>query len=408
LSANDILALKTEYRNWKNARAVGLTEVDPFEFFCADQFLKSYLLTDEDILSGVVGSSNDGGVDAFYFLLNGHLVQEDTVIPTQPNLPVSLVFVQSKENEGFSPLSVDRFDTLTDDLLDLLRPPGQHRRTYNSKLLSRIRIFKEKYAQLSMPKTVVDYYYVTCADVDENEDCRGAASRVIETAKKHFSRAEVHPFHFINGARLYTQLGVRPPRTRNLLFTEWVSVPEGWIGLIGLRDFYTFLQDEEGHRNENIFDDNVRGVQETKINESIYHTLTKPQEMPEFWLLNNGITILSPKAQPKTHKLLEVTDPQIVNGLQTSRQIFNYFSNEYPTLPGMDNRRILVKVIQNSDDDVRDTIIRATNNQNPCQRRLCSRQPEFTSNWSRYFLITAFTMKGVRASTATNGCRLRE
>jgi len=113
-----------------------------------------------------------------------------------------------------------------------------------------------------------------------------------------------------------------------------------------------------------MFDDNVRGFQrETSVNKSIQETLSKPTESPEFWLLNNGVTVLSSTVQPKSSRKLEIADPQIVNGLQTSRQIFTYYRSG--NAPSDDKRRILVRVIQNSEEDVRDKVIKATNNQNP-------------------------------------------
>jgi hypothetical protein len=113
-----------------------------------------------------------------------------------------------------------------------------------------------------------------------------------------------------------------------------------------------------------MFDDNVRGFQrETSVNQSIQETLSTPGKSPEFWLLNNGVTILSSNVQPKSSRKLEIADPQIVNGLQTSRQIFAYYSSG--ASPSDDKRRILIRVIQNQDENTRDKIIRATNNQNP-------------------------------------------
>src|SRR5580704_12315008 len=166
MAPNDVIAVNTEYTNWLALRAAGLAEFDPeiapFEFFCAEQFLKSHiLLTDEDILSGVVGKSNDGGVDSFYFIVNGQLVKEDTHLPSQAQQAAHLVFIQSKENKGFAPNSVDKFETFTDDLLDLGKTPEQYGRKYHIKLLDMMRTFKIKYRQLSMPQTTIDYYYVT-------------------------------------------------------------------------------------------------------------------------------------------------------------------------------------------------------------------------------------------------------
>lgn len=57
-----------------------------------------------------------------------------------------------------------------------------------------------------------------------------------------------------------------------------------------------------------------------------------------------------------------MTDPQIVNGLQTSREIYNYFSAN-PLLK-TDDRSLLVRLITTTDTAVRDSVIRSTNSQN--------------------------------------------
>jgi hypothetical protein len=64
------------------------------------------------------------------------------------------------------------------------------------------------------------------------------------------------------------------------------------------------------------------------------------------------------------YKKLEIDDPQIVNGLQTSRQIDAYYRSGTFLQPDQDMRRIMVRVLQSSDEGVRDDVIRATNSQN--------------------------------------------
>ncbi len=359
MSQNDVLGLNSEYERWL-ARTSGLSfprGVTAFDVFCAEQFLKPHvLLSDQDVLSGLVGKSDDGGVDGFYFILNGMLVNDDTEISAQQGQSVHLVLLQTKEGQGFSPTSVDKFDTFTDDLLDLTKTPDKYGRKYHNKLQDKMRIFKEKYQQLSLPKTTIDYYYITKQDVLENAGCELSARKVLATAKRQMSKAVINDFHFINAARLYTQIGVRPPTTKTLSFTEIIDASEGWVGVITLPEFYSFLKNEAGERNEAMFDDNVRGFQrETSVNQSIQETLSTPEKSPEFWLLNNGVTILSSNVQPKSSRKLEIADPQIVNGLQTSRQIFAYYSSGQA--PSDDRRRIVIRVIQNADENIRDKVI---------------------------------------------------
>jgi hypothetical protein len=58
----DVTAFSLQYKTWCKDRLAGLVDVKPFEFFCADQFLKSRALTDAEILSGQVDAPHDGGL----------------------------------------------------------------------------------------------------------------------------------------------------------------------------------------------------------------------------------------------------------------------------------------------------------------------------------------------------------
>ena len=123
------------------------------------------------------------------------------------------------------------------------------------------------------------------------------------------------------------------------------------------------VKDEHGDLHERIFESNVRGFQQnTPVNVGIQKTLNAPGKA-DFWLLNNGVTILAGKASTSGYKELAIDDPQIVNGLQTSRQIDAYYRSGI-SIPPDDPRRIMVRVIQSSDESVRDDVIRATNSQN--------------------------------------------
>src|SRR3546814_13519732 len=44
----------------------------------------------------------------------------------------------------------------------------------------------------------------------------------------------------------------------------------------------------------------------------------------DFWWLNNGVTILAQEAS-QVGKTIKITDPQIINGLQTSTEILTFF-----------------------------------------------------------------------------------
>lgn len=82
-------------------------------------------------------------------------------------------------------------------------------------------------------------------------------------------------------------------------------------------------------------------------------------ESPEFWWLNNGITIIGTHAHI-VGNAISIENVQIVNGLQTSESIYNYFNESKIK---SDDRSLLVKIIISNDVNARNSIIYATNNQ---------------------------------------------
>lgn len=367
MGANDVLALKANFATWQADRMPGLTGVDPFEYYCVDQFLKQFAVSDDELRAGLVGGGNDGGADAAYFFVNRRLVQDDTDLDPKTACKVNILVVQVKQNQGFSPNEINKLMFFSDDLFDLSRPPSDYKTTYNGKVLEVMRVFKKKYQQIAgaFPDVFIDYYYVTQADETQNADAEGSAERVVQKATQHLSNAKC-TFHFVNAQKLWTQVQLRTPKSKALHWQDTpLETPEGFVGLVKLHDYWSFLKDEHGDLHERIFESNVRGFQQnTPVNVSIRNTLDKPGNA-DFWLLNNGITILAGKASKVGYKKLEIDDPQIVNGLQTSRQIDTYYRAEIGVpRPEDDPRRIMVRVLQSSDEAVRDDVIRATNSQN--------------------------------------------
>ncbi len=369
MGGNEQLALDANFSNWKNKRALELSkEINQFEYYCLENYLRDWVDTDEELKSGMVNGSKDGGVDGMYFFVNRELVSDSTQ-PIDPAtvLKTALLLFQIKEGDGFSPVAVDKLDFFTDDLLDLSRREAGYHSTYSAPVLKLIRLFKERYKQLiggGLPEFEIHFLYMSKKDVEPNADCLKSEAKLKATVRKHFNKAE-YSFDFVSATRLWNFIQGRP---KNKKILRWVQqpldTPEGFIGLVKLSDYYDFLKNEDnGELSRRIFESNVRGFwPKTPINKEILKTLEKAQESPEFWLLNNGITILAGDTSNAGHLQLEIHDPQVVNGLQSSRVIYDYCRAGKPRED--DGRRILVRIIKLQDEPTRDRVIRSTNNQN--------------------------------------------
>ena len=136
--------------------------------------------------------------------------------------------------------------------------------------------------------------------------------------------------------------------------------PGGYVAFISLGEYLNFIVDG-GQLRTSLFESNVRDYQgKVIVNQAIEETL-RHHGAEDFWWLNNGVTIVAEKAVGDARQI-HLTDPQIVNGLQTSQKIYDY-SVENPEGAKSDSRELLIRVIQAPTTDSHDAIIRATNSQ---------------------------------------------
>lgn len=134
------------------------------------------------------------------------------------------------------------------------------------------------------------------------------------------------------------------------------------MGVVRLAEFERFITDDDGKLDAALFEANVRDYEgETEVNRHIQETLARPDEEVDFWWLNNGVTIVAQDVQTKGGtKYFQLRAPQIVNGLQTSHEIYK---RTRESASRDDHRSVLVKIIEVEDTEIRERIIRATNSQ---------------------------------------------
>ena len=77
-----------------------------FEFFATEQILKNYAFSEQQILSGSVDGRNDGGIDEFFVLVNGHLAEG---IPEEfwpkSNSELEVYIITCKHDDSFSTIN---------------------------------------------------------------------------------------------------------------------------------------------------------------------------------------------------------------------------------------------------------------------------------------------------------------
>ncbi len=333
-----------------------------FEIYTASEILKDYDLTYDDIKYGIVGNGGDGGIDSIFTFVNGENLKEDTNI--NHNLKknhIELIIIQSKTSPSFKEDAIIKFRETTEDLLNLSNNPDDFIERYNLDLIEKTKLFRNAYEGLAktFPRLDIKFYYAT-QGVEVHPNVDGKVQKLGEDIRSMFSGSEF-TFDFVGASKLLEMTRNVPSSSRILEVSESpIGTAAGsYLCLVSLSKYFEFISDSGGLARS-IFESNVRDYQgSVVVNTGIRKTLEN-KESDNFWYLNNGVTIITPKAV-MAGKQITIEDPQIVNGLQTSHEIYQHFS-QLEDHTG-DERAVLVRILCEENEEARDRIIRATNSQ---------------------------------------------
>ena len=357
-------------------------ELDPskkddefFEFFSAQQVLRDYQLDPEEIRSGLVGQTSvpsspgtDGGIDAIYLLVNGRLIrdldQAHDLKNLKQNIVLDFIIIQSSLEGGFFLNRLLRLKDTSENIFRIERDVDSFTETYNEEVLDSIKRFREGHRALitKHPTFNVHYLYLTRGDTSKiASDIAAKAKEIEQELPKLLATVSKCAFTFV-GARELIDLYRKPPKSAfTLKCADSIAGGNSYLALVELAEYYQLITSEKGELLEYLFESNVRDYQgDVDVNKQIRETLQVPSDSAEFWWLNNGITILSPKIGGHS-KELTIDEPQIVNGLQTSMELYEHFRNNPTSDAG--KRHAVVRLIQSPDTKQQDRIIKATNSQ---------------------------------------------
>ena len=373
MSETDVKVIDEILSEKQKEIAPNLDEGEFFEFFAAQQVLRNYASSPTDIQNGIVGGGNggsDGGLDGFYLLVNGRFVSDleaaEDLKSLKQNVVIDLILIQSSREQRFTMDRVLRMSEAVENILSLGRNPEDFTEQYNESLLEAINRFRTAHRVLAgkFPTLNVSYFYITKGDRDKiAADVQRKADGLEEKTRTLLATVTVAKFIFV-GARELIELAIRPPKTASPLnYVGSMDSPKGgYAAFVKLSDFYRFIT-EGDEMIDHLFDFNVRDYQgDVEVNKGIRDTLTDQPAIEDFWWRNNGITIVATRVKPGGHRELVIEDPYIVNGLQTSQELFDYFHDNAEAL-AKDDRQALIRIIASTDSETQDSIIRATNSQ---------------------------------------------
>lgn len=341
---------------------------DYFELLASSRYMAPYDLDDDEIAEGLIGGSRDGGCDAIYIFANNNFLSEDVQIKDYINRGsrVEIVILQTKVSKSFKEDVFLKWKDTCNDLLTFGINLNEFNDKYSERVIDTFRRIREAIQAAAMAGNEIRMKFVYIANADspsdgvkiQKEQLPAAIDEIVGVSRFSSSCVLVGADELM---RIWS-----PPAESGLVMRfsgSYASVPQRTdvFGLVSLSDYYRFLTDDQGQLRSYLFEANVRDYEgNVSVNKGIRETLEHPSE-DDFWWLNNGVTILASEAYQIAGAEVKMEEPRIVNGLQTSYEIYKFMESR--TEDAEDSRNVMVKILVPGSDETRNRVILATNNQ---------------------------------------------
>lgn len=362
MAKNDIVLLDGIIEDRMKLNLPSRDRAEVFEYLATEQIIKNYDLSIEEIKENIVDGRNDGGIDAFFIFVNGHLISDiDNFMWPKMNAVIDVFIITCKHHNTYKLAPLDTLTSSLAEILDFSINEQDLNSEYSEEILEKRKCLRFAYKTLA---SALQDFNITIAYASRGDTL--CIAKNILSKSKHINTLIKGYFHncnsvveFLGAKEILETYRKKPIMSLELKYTEVLANEQNYVILSDLNSYYKFITDEDGKLKKYLFDSNVRDfLGFNTVNQDIMETL-KNNNSPDFWLLNNGITILATSANV-VGKTINIENVQIVNGLQTTETIYRFFAEGNTDLS---NRSILIKIIVTSDDLIRDNIIKATNNQ---------------------------------------------
>lgn len=327
----------------------------------------------EDIESVNIDEKGQFGLDSMAIVINGNLIKskDDLEMYNGKNddLDVKIIFIQSKLTEK---IDLGDFLKTTTAVRNFLKK-DHHMLENNSNIKNILEIYETLFSNYEYTKRFTPnspecfIYFVTLSKEISNSSLNEMKARqkedisVICSDIKNFYVDILGKQYVIDAYKEVTNnISTEIYFKNSLQLDEIPNVKEARIGYLSGEEFLKIIQDTSGYLRKRIFYENVRDYQgsDNFVNKEIRETIENNETRDYFILMNNGLTIITKGFQSLGGNKFALRDFQIVNGCQTTNEIFN-------TKNISKNLLIPVKIIHTDNMDVIAKIVKANNRQSP-------------------------------------------
>ena len=324
-----------------------------------------------DLERVVVDKKSQFGIDAVAFIVNGNLVlskDDISIYAKSKKLDVDIIFIQTKTEEKLDTGGLLKTIKATENFFKNFEAITE--KNFNIKNAKEIfdELFKYnnyRYCTGKSPKCYI--YYVTTSNEWDHElinNICSSSEKDINSTVTDIKEVEIKVLGKDYVIEAYNEvknsISVQINLKNCITLEKIEGVKEAYIGYLTGSDYLKVICDNNYEIRRRIFYENVRDYQglKNKVNQEIRETINDSSTRGQFVLLNNGVTIITKSVTSLGANTFELSDFQIVNGCQTSNEIYN--CKEVAA-----DIYVPVKIIYTTDTDIISNIVKATNRQSP-------------------------------------------
>ncbi|HRA60100.1 MAG TPA: AIPR family protein [Bacteroidia bacterium] len=365
---------------------------DVFEDF-GNYVIASIFLEEELDNVKSVSTNKAQGIDGIVIIVNNRLVTEEADLgkfgPTEA-IKIKIGFIQSTTKNSFDE---QKFSAFTDEVVKFLTGSVdiEPYSTIYKKLLDEAGNFIDRIEET--PHTSL-FFLSARTSHKIGED------KIITERAKIASRNEIENKCLLDKISMMQKDEIKTEYEKiskfhsiqlkfenNIPLSSVDNVELSLLATLKFSELKKLILTSDKNLKEKLFIENVRNyIGSTPVNLDIKKTLDTVSERNYFPFLNNGLAIICDKIErhPVKEKEFTLTFPRIINGCQTTNELFKKYK-ESSEENSIDDIEVVAKVISTNDNNLKKMIIYAANNQNSIDKDLQSLN-EFHEKIETYFL----------------------
>ncbi|MBF0488425.1 MAG: AIPR family protein [Nitrospirae bacterium] len=337
-------------------------------------------ITVNEAVFSTTDGSGDGGIDAIY------------IDETEDNVIIHIFQSKYRTNlaKGFGKNEIDLTIAKVEEIFQ-----GYEADNQSAIMKTRVEEIRDIFKGTMKKPEVHIYFVVNTSKPDESTKDR---------VKMLEAKGESYYVSFHDGNDILQTIDSSKQKVYKINITTHKDIFHigGDVKLGDVRGIVATIQADElikiyeSSGRDRILSRNIRYfLGDNRINEKIKETASSVKDSKYFWFLNNGVTITCDKFSfiddLLGNKIITVTNPKIINGAQTTKALYNLYSerNLFP-YKSLQDVYLLLRLYETDNEDLIDKITEGTNSQNPILERDLKANAPVQKLVKDYFLEKGF------------------